>query len=36
MTRTTVRDTTAHDLRQIYHPRPERLPRWLLRVWAWF
>ena len=24
------------DLRQIYQPRPERLPRWVLRVWGWF
>jgi hypothetical protein len=23
------------DLRQLYQPRPDRLPRWLRRVWAW-
>jgi hypothetical protein len=22
--------------RQHYHPRPERLPRWMRRVWGWF
>lgn len=22
--------------RFVYQPRPERLPRWLLKVWGWF
>jgi hypothetical protein len=22
--------------RFVYQPAPERLPRWLLRVWGWF
>jgi hypothetical protein len=24
------------DIRVVYRPSPERLPRWLQRVWAWF
>jgi hypothetical protein len=23
------------DLRQLYQPRADRLPRWLRRIWAW-
>ena len=23
------------DYRLMYRPRPDRVPRWLLRVWAW-
>lgn len=25
---------TTH-IRQHYQPRPERLPNWLRRIWAW-
>jgi hypothetical protein len=24
------------DYRFVYQPKPERLPRWLLKVWGWF
>jgi len=23
------------DIRFVYRPTPDRLPRWLLRLWAW-
>jgi len=27
---------SRRDLRQFYRPAPDRLPRWVRRVWAWF
>ncbi len=24
------------DYRHLYQPRPDRLPRWMWRVWGWF
>ncbi len=29
-------DITKTDYRQLYQPSPDRLPRWLWRVWGWF
>ena len=26
----------SHEFRLVYRPSPDRLPRWLHRVWAWF
>ena len=27
---------SAADYRETFKPRPDRLPRWLWRLWAWF
>jgi len=25
-----------HEYRQLYQPRPNRVPEWLRKVWLWF
>lgn len=25
-----------HAFRHVYSPSPDRMPRWVWRVWAWF
>ncbi len=25
-----------HSFRHVYSPGPDRLPRWVWRLWAWF
>lgn len=31
-----MRNTGQPDFRFLYRPTPERLPRWVYRLWAWF
>lgn len=30
------RYSNRYSNRHIYSPKPDRLPRWVWRVWAWF
>jgi hypothetical protein len=30
------RHTNCHTNRHVYSPKPDRLPRWVWRVWGWF
>jgi hypothetical protein len=27
---------TRHAYRHVYRPGPDRMPRWVWRLWAWF
>lgn len=27
---------TRHAFRHVYSPSPDRMPRWVWRLWAWF